>query len=233
MRIERSLAAIIGAAALWIGVAACATTTGQSAPANGTTPAAPGTLSPDALWPTSTREHVDLWLHGYALLTGDTARIPFFRRGYRQQMHELRKGQSVYTALDANADKLSARFVTNPALVNGQFLPFYFSSFAQMQRVTDLFVQTAGDPRATNDPVVQQLFNVLNATYANPVDRDWLRLFVQSLADENANFYQAYWTKETAARAATRLAVDSIWQRIYRPKLQRFLNNTQQSNGEL
>ena len=229
----RSLAACVGAAALCVAVGACATTVAQTATAAGAGVAGPGAISPDAVWPTSMREHVDLWLHGYALLTGDTARIPFFRRGYRQQMRDIRKGQRAYTALDANADKLSARFVTNPALVNGQFLPFYFSSFAQMQRVTDLFVQTAGDPRASNDPVDQQLFNVLNATYANPVDRDWLRLFVQSLADENAHFYQAYWTNETAARSATRQAVDSLWQRVYRPKLQRFLNNTQQSNGEL
>src|SRR5437660_1447498 len=61
----------------------------------------------------------------------------------------------------------------------------------------------------------------------------WLRLFVQSLADENTRFYQSYWSGEQAARAATRQAVDSVWQRLYRLRLQRFLNNTQQSNGEL
>src|SRR5690348_2454580 len=142
MILTGSLAACVGAAALCVAVGACATTVAQTATAAGAGVAGPGAISPDAVWPTSMREHVDLWLHGYALLTGDTARIPFFRRGYRQQMRDIRKGQRAYTALDANADKLSARFVTNPALVNGQFLPFYFSSFAQMQRVTDLFVQT-------------------------------------------------------------------------------------------
>jgi hypothetical protein len=233
MTTSRSLTASAAAAAFCLAVSACATTAAQTATSGGISVAGPGAVSPDAVWPTSTREHVDLWLHGYAFLTADTARIPFFRRGYRQQMRDIRKSQSAYTALDANADKLSARFIINPALVNGQFLPFYFASFAQMHRVTDLFVQTAGDPRATNDPVVQQLFNVLNATYGNPVDRDWLRLFVQALADENTHFYQAYWTRETAARSATRQAVDSLWQRLYRPKLQRFLNNTQQANGEL
>jgi hypothetical protein len=226
----RSFAAITTVAALCAAISACATTVGQTA---GATAAGPGTVSSDAVWPTSTREHVDLWLHGYALLTADTARIPFFRRGYRQQMRDLRSRQNVYTSLDANTEKLSARFVANPALVNGQFLPFYFSSFAQIQQVTDLFLQTGGDPRASNDPLVQQLFNVLNGTFTSAADRDWLRLFVQALADENARFYQNYWTNETAARSATRRAVDSLWQRVYRPKLQRFLNNTQQSNGEL
>lgn len=211
-------------------VCGCATAVGQSG--TGTT-ARPGTISSDATWPVSTREHVDLWLHGYALLTGDTARVPFFRRGYRQQMRQLRSSRSVYTQLDANAEKLSQRFVANPSLVNGQFIPFYFSSFQQLQQVADLLVQTGGDPRSTNDPLVRQQLLVLNNTFGAPADRDWLRLFVQCLADENSRFYESYWSAEQTSRAATRQAVDSVWQRGYRSKLQRFLNNTQQANGEL
>ena len=211
-------------------LAACATTLGTAATE---TSAGPATISPDATWPTSTREHVDLWLHGYAMLTGDTARVPFFRRGYRQRMRDLRRMRGVLTQLDANAEKLSARFVANPSLVNGQFLPFYFSSFQQIQQVTDLFLQTGGDPRSVSDPGVQRLFGILNNSFPAAADRDWLRLFVQALADENAHFYESYWSSEMSARAATRQAVDSAWQRIFRPKLQRFLNNTSQSNGEL
>jgi hypothetical protein len=218
------------AAALCTALAACATTMGQSASGSS---AAPSSISPDESWPVSTREHVDLWLHGYALLTGDTARVPFFRRGYRQTMRQVKSSRGAYTQLDANADQLSARFRVNPGLVNGQFLPFYFSSFQQMQQVTDLFLQTGGDPRSTNDPLTRQLLAVLGSTFASGPDRDWLRLFVQSLADENTHFYQAYWTSEQTSRAPTRQAVDSIWQRVYRPKLQRFLNNSQQNNGEL
>jgi hypothetical protein len=212
---------------------ACATTVGQQGTTMATSSGAPGTISPDAEWPTSTREYVDLWLHGFAMLTGDTARIPFFRRGYRMRMRDLRSRRGVLTQLDANADKLSARFVANPSLVNGQFIPFYFSSFQQIQQVTTLFIQAEGDARATNDPSTRQLFGVLNGVFASPVDRDWLRLFVQALVDENAHFYQAYWSEEVANRAPTRRAVDSVWQNTFRPKLQRFLNNTQQANGEL
>lgn len=228
LRVNRRLFAAT-ACMLLVGCAMAASPSGSGTitPAGG-----PGTVSPDASWPTSTREHVDLWLHGYALLTGDTARVPFFQRGYRQTMRQLRTSRSVFTQLDANADKLSARFVSNPALVNGQFLPFYFSSFQQMQQVIDLFVQTSGDPRATNDATVRQIFSVLNGTFAAPADRDWLRLFVQCLADENTRFYQSYWSSEQTNRAATRQAVDSVW-RLYRPKIQRFLNNTRQTNGEL
>src|SRR5437763_15643363 len=133
---KRKITLVVVGAALAAVVAACSTTTGS--PTTRTAPG-PGTISPDNTWPTSTRQHVDLWLHGYALLTGDTARVPLFRRGYRQQMRQLRTSRSVFTQLDANADKLSARFRLNPGLVNGQFVPFYFSSFEQIQQVTDLF----------------------------------------------------------------------------------------------
>jgi hypothetical protein len=167
------------------------------------------------------------------MLTSDTARVPFFRRAYRQRIRAIRTQRSAFTLLDANADKLSARFVANPSLVNGQFLPFYFSSFQQIQQVTDLFIRADGDVRATNDPATRQLFGVLNGTFPSAADRDWLRLFVQSLGDENSRFYLAYWSDEMTRRAATRRAVDSLWQRVYRPKLQRFLNNTQQANGEV
>ena len=226
-----NLQRLIAAACCAVSIA-CATSLSQSG-APTITPAASGAIAPDADWPTSTREHVDLWLHGFALLTGDTARVPFFRRAYRQHIRAIRTHQNAVTLLDANADKLSARFVANPALVNAQFLPFYFSSFQQVQQITDLFVRADGDARATNDPATRQLFGVLNASLPSAADRDWFRLFVQSLGDENSKFYQAYWSDEMNRRAPIRRAVDSVWQRVYRPKLQRFLNNTQQANGEL
>lgn len=216
-------------AALAILVAACATGLGSTA--TGSTAEGPATETLTG-WETAEHEHIDLWLHGYALLTSDTARVPLFRRGYRQSMLDLRSKRGVYTQLDANMDKLQARFRTNPALVNGEFLPFYFSSFQQIQQVTNLFLQSDGDPRSVNDPAVRQLFAVLAATFPAAADRDWLRLFVQCLGDENARFYQSYWSGEQAARRDTREVVDSIWRRN-RPRIQRFLNNTQQASGEI
>jgi hypothetical protein len=180
----------------------------------------------------ATHEHIDLWLHGYAMLTSDTARVPLFARGYRQFIREVRTKRGVYTQLDANAENLSARFRVNPSLVNGQFIPFYFSSFQEIQQVTSLFLRAGGDPRAASDPTTQQLIAVLAAAFPSPADRDWLRLFVQSLADENTHFYQSYWSSEQTARAATRETVDSIWRKNH-ARFQRFLNNTQQANGEI
>jgi hypothetical protein len=226
--IMRSIQRATAGLGLAIAFVACATGLG---PSTGT-PTGGQPSAPPTGWTTTTHEHVDLWLHGYAFLTADTARVPLFHRGYRQFIRDVRSKGGAFTQLDANADKLSARFRLNPALVNGQFVPFYFSSFAEMQQVTDLFVRADGDPRAANDPTVRQLLAVLAASFPSPADRDWLRLFVQSLADENARFYQNYWSTEQTSRAAARQAVDSVW-RQYLPRLQRFLNNTQQSSGEL
>lgn len=223
---RRAVSVAIASTMLCIG---CATGLGPGS-AGGAVNGAAG--APAAGWSVTTHEHIDLWLHGFALLTGDTARVPLFRRGYRQFIRDLRTRRGAFTQLDANAEKLSARFRVNPALVNGEFLPFYFSSFQQLQQITELFLQSDGDPRSASDPGVQQLFAVLAATFPSPADRDWLRLFVQSLADENDRFYQNYWNSEQTARAAIRQAVDSVW-RHFLPRLQRFLNNTQQLSGEV
>lgn len=209
--------------------AACATGFGTTP--GGGTDVGPG-ASPEAGWSIATHEYIDLWLHGYAMLTADTERVPLFARGYRQYIRDLRTKRGVYTELDANADKLSARFRVNPALVNGQFVPFYFSSFQQIQQVTDLFIRADGDPRAASDPATRQLIAVLAAAFPSAADRDWLRLFVQCLADENTRFYQSYWSSEQTARSGTRETVDSIWRKNH-VRLQRFLNNTQQPSGEI
>src|SRR5215210_56910 len=105
----RCLTAIASAAL----VAACASTGGGA----GGTATDPGTTSPgtsagdqnaggqNAIWPIKTREHVDLWLHGYALLQEDTTFVPFFRRGYSSEMTVLKNRANVLSQLDANRDR--------------------------------------------------------------------------------------------------------------------------------
>jgi hypothetical protein len=188
---------------------------------------------PEQGWSTATREHVDLWLHGFALLTSDTARVPYFQRGYRQRMLDLKRQRNVLTSLDANRDKLSARFATNPGLVNAQFVAMYFPSFEEISRATSFFLQAEGDPRRASDPTVQAQIALLAANFPTPADRDWLRLYVQGLQDESNKFYHAYWTTEQQNRSAARAALESSWRSTYYQKFRRFLNNTQQAAGEL
>jgi hypothetical protein len=216
---------------LLAGLAACVSTTGSGA---GPRPTSSGTPPrANAGWSTATRQHVDLWFHGFAMLTSDTAQIPYFERDYRRRMLDLKRQRGLTTMLDANRERLSARLATTPALANAQFIALYFGSLAEIVRATDFLVRTQGDPRAVTDPTLRLELAVLAANFPTAADRDWARIFVQSLQDENTRFYQAYWNMEQQNRAAARADFEARWQSDYYPKFRRFLNNTQQPVGEL
>jgi hypothetical protein len=216
-------------------VAACATTTGGTGGGAGGPVSSPvqTTPQPGIVWGVNTREHVDLWLHGFALLQEDTTFVPFFRRGYTTDMTVLKNRANVVTQLDANRDRLRARLATNPRLVNAQFVPLAFSSWNELTQVVDLFVRANGDPRAASSQEQASAIAFLAAYFQTGADRDWLRLFVQSLNDESSRFYHSYWLQQQRERANVLELVDTLWQRTYRPRMQRFLNNTQQGNGTI
>jgi hypothetical protein len=234
-RAGRGLAAL--ALLLSAGCASAGTATRSPGPSPSSGPTATqGGTTPlvQAAWPVRTREHVDLWLHAYAMLTPDSTLVPYFRRGYREQMVAVRRQRGVTSLLDANRARLLERVAVQPSLATGpQFLPFYFASWDQMRQVVDLFIRAGGNPRATNDATLQQYFAVLGSSFQSAPDREWLRLLVESVDDESRKFYHDYWLAESRARAGIVAHVDSVWQRSWRPAFQRFLNNTQQQNGEL
>ena len=220
-------------------VSACAGATPSAdpapVPARGST-SAPPVSSPlvQSTWPVRAREHLDVWLHGYALITTDTTLVPYFRRGYRDRITALRRQRGVSSLIDANSDRLLARIAIQPSLsTSGQFLPLYFSSWEQMRQVIELFVRNNGNPGASNDPAVASYFAILGGAFGSAPDREWLRLFTESVDDERRRFHHDYWTTALRSHAAVVSHVDSLWQRQWRPALQRFLNNTQQQNGEL
>jgi hypothetical protein len=208
-------------------VAALFVTVAGAAAAPRTTQRPPGT------WRVTSLEHVDLWLHGFALLTSDTGHVPFFARGYKQRVTAAKRQRNIFTQLDANQQQLSARFAANPALANGQFLAMYFDSFQGIVNATDFFIRSNGNPRAASDPQIQQQIALLAANFPSQADRNWLRLFVQSLQDEDAKFFHGYWTTEQQTRGAAYSAFQEQWLSRYYPKLSRFLNNTQQASGQL
>lgn len=222
------------AAAFFGAGCSAATGTGSTAQPPAPTSGANGTLGlPAPGWRVGTLEHVDLWLHGFALLTSDTGRVPFFARGYKQQVTALKRQKNIFTQLDANQQDLSARFAANPALANAQFVAMYFQTFPEIVNATDMFIRSGGDPRASSDPQVQQEIALLASNFPTQADRNWLRQFVQSLQDESTRFYHAYWTNEQTARGPALAAFREAWMTTYYPKLSRFLNNTQQSGGQL
>ena len=184
-------------------------------------------------WRVTTKEHVDLWLHGFALLTSDSGHVPFFARGYKQEITALKRQRNIFTQLDANQQDLSRRFATNPSLTNAQFLAMYFNSFQEIVEATDFLVRSQGNPRASSNPDVQQRIAFLAANFPTAADRDWVRKFVDALQDENNRFYHDYWTKEQQTRGAAFAQFNQEWTAKYYPKLSRFLTNTQQPSGEL
>src|SRR5262249_31358594 len=163
------------------------------------------------------------------LLTSDTGRVPFFARGYKQQITAVKRQRNAYTLLDANQPELSSRFATNPALANAQFLAMYFSTFQEIVNATDYFIRSGGNPRAAPAPSIQQQIALFAANFRTEADRKWLRLFVQSLEDESKKFYHDYWTSEQQARGAAFAQAVQQWNSTWYSKLSRFLNNTQQA----
>lgn len=222
--------------------AACAPTVSPSpSPSPGTSPvSAPrsGGVSPSPLvpstWGMHTNEGVDLWLHSFAMLSPDTMLVPYFERGYRERMATLRRNRNASSLLDTNRPTLVARFTANPSLATGaQFIPLYFESWEQLRWMIELFTRSGGNPNAVNDPGSRTAFAILASSFPSAADREWLRLFAASVEDERVRFYHDYWTEQQRSHAVLMSHVDSLWQIQWRPALQRFLNNSQQQNGEL
>src|SRR2546423_4658563 len=237
--IEDNMKQLLRASALAPAVAlalACATVGGGSGGTVTNGGAGPGDQNagrPAIVWPIKVREHVDLWLHGYAMLQEDTTFVPFFRRGYGTEMTVLKNRANVVTQLDANRDKLRARLAVNPQLINAQFVPLNFASWNDLTSTVDLFIRSNGNPRAASSQQQANAIAFLAAYFQTGPDRDWLRLFVQSLTDESNRFYHSYWLQQQRERANVLELVDTLWQRTYPPRMQRFLNNTQQGNGTI
>lgn len=230
IRSSAVVAALLLSACATSGVGSSAPSGQTSAPSGGAQTGGGASRTP---WRVTTDEHVDLWLHGFALLTSDTGHVPFFARGYKQEVQGIKRQKNLLTQLDANQQQLSQRFVSNPGLTNAQFLAMYFPSFQEIVNATDLFIRSSGNPRAASDPQMQQEIAILAGNFPSPADRDWLRLFVQSLQDESTKFFHAYWTGEQQTRGAAFAQFNQQWTSEYYPKLARFLNNTQQASGSL
>jgi hypothetical protein len=210
-------------------LAGCATMGGTG----GTDTSGQTNTTPPTQWPINTYEHVDLWLHGFAMIQDDTTLVPFFKRGYKAEMNDLKRRSNVTTQLDANIANLRSRFATNPRLVNAQFIPMYFASLDELVQVMDLFERSDGNPRAASNQETANLIQLLSGYFPLPADREWARLFVQSIRDENTRFYRAYWDQQQRERATVLTAVRDQWSNTYRTRLERFLNNTSQAGGEI
>jgi len=207
----------------------CAGLGGSGTPSTDTAPAA--SSAPVSPWTVKTSYVLDLWLHGYAMVQRDTTQVPFFRHGYRQIVASAKSSRGVSTQLDANASTLQRGLDANPALVSGQFLGLQERTWDEMQADIAAFLDANGDPAAARDSTMRPAIAAYAQSYPNKADRDWLRLFAQSLADEHTRFYQQYWNDRQRELAPVLARVDSLFTNRYYPPLRGYLNNSQLERG--
>lgn len=202
-----------------------------------TTPTGGGGVGPVSTtttrWPVKSAPHIDLWLHSFALISDDTSAVPLFKRGYRDSIVAVRNRSNVLTSLDANRATLVRRLNTNPALVQAQFLALQFANFADLRRGIEVFLQYQGDPSRAPDQNTAGLIQQLAASFPTAADRDWIRLFLAGVIDEQTRYYDAEYQRVLRARSNVVNAVESMWQNTYRAKFDRYLTNTSQRQGEI
>ena len=184
-------------------------------------------------WPVKTRSHVDLWLHGYALLLEDTAQVPLFDRGYRERVTVAKNARDLYTGFDSASRQLRTTLRARPGLEGAQFLALYFGSWEELQQAMTYFLKAEGDPARAANREVQGIVAFLAQQFPRAEDREWARQFVAALERERVGFFHDWWLSESRRRASGLAAGDSLWQSVWRPRLQPFLNATQQQNGDV
>jgi hypothetical protein len=182
-------------------------------------------------WRLDTREHVDLWLHGFALLQDDASLVPYFRLGYRAALGQVRP--STGGQFDANRAQLQRRFVENANLTSAQFLALYFASWDDLRRGVDRFVRDNGDVRMARTQDELRMYATVRTYFPTAEDREWLRLFVQSLDDERSRFYRGYWIQQQQRRASMRSAIEALWTGTYGGAFSRFMRNSVQREGTI
>ncbi len=184
-------------------------------------------------WPVKTREHVDLWLHGFALLSADSSTVPLFARDYRDHVTIEKNKRGVYTAFDSSRAALAATLRNRPVLEGAQFVALYFGTWEELRQAVDYFVQAEGDPSKAKNRQVQGIIAFLAQQFPRKEDREFAQRFMTALEGERAAFHHQWWLDEQRARTAALAAADSLWQSKWRPALQTYLNHTQQGNGDL
>ena len=182
-------------------------------------------------WPLKTREHVDLWLHAFALLSDDSSQVPLFRRNYRDPVTVEKNRRGIVTDFDANADALRAALLKSRSLPGAQFAALAFQSDAEMDRAFDAFIAAKGDPRRVGNKQSAQTVAYLAQYFQTPDEQEWARRLMNSLKSERSKFHHDFWVEEQRRRSGALAATDSLWQKVLRPSIDRFLGGTRQNSG--
>ena len=169
--------------------AACASAVPVGVPGGVNGAAAPGgadavpVSSQPLRWPVRTAEHIDLWLHSFALISEDTSRVRLYRNGYRDSLVVVKNQRNVLTSLDANRATLAKRLAATGGYLQAQFLPFEFANWDAMKYAIERFLQFEGDPRRAPDRETAARVAQIASMFPSMADREWLRLFLAGVLD--------------------------------------------------
>lgn len=190
-------------------------------------------VRPNGPWPIKTREHVDLWLHGYALLTDDTSHVPLFRKGYRDSLIVVRNAARQTSRLDSDRAALQATLTATPALVNGQFYAQHFTNYGTLRVSLKQLTQSKGRVESARDREQQAMLALAANYFGTAPMREFAEMFSAALQDESERFFHANWLETQRARAGVIARADSLWRTAWFPKLAGFLRGTGQRSGEI
>ena len=203
-------------------------------PGSGPTTRTPYTEVPATeAWPVKTRYVIDLWLHGFAMITDDTAKVPIFRRGYRDFMVVEKNKRQILTLLDSDHDSLAKYLVEHPYVINSQFFVLGQHEWDVMYQDIQAYLQTGGDPRKVKGAAAQQALRPYFGMFPGSADRKFLAMFAAALQDEHTKFYQAYWRQVEAAQRPVLAAVDTLWDKVYLRQFRRFQQGAELERGEI
>jgi hypothetical protein len=204
-----------------------------ASPPTTTVPAVEREGRPVSGWRIATREHVDLWLHGFAMLQADSSLVPYFRLDYRDAASQARRQSGTRSLLDTNHDRLRQRTIDNPQLTSAQFLALYFASWEDLQQGVERFLRDNGEVATARSFEMRRLYATLATYFPTSTDRDWLRIFVQSLEDERSRFFAAHWAQQQSLRAPVQSAIESQWNGGTGTAIGRFLTASDQRRGTI
>ena len=189
--------------------------------------------SPDNPWPVKTRYVVDLWLHGFAMISDDTSRVPIFRRGYRDEMVVEKNKMQLVTLLDTDHDSLARYADAHPYIAGAQFAVLAEHNWDAMYRDIQVFLLSGGDPRKVKAQDDAQVVKAWFQIFPGASDRKWLKMFATALNDEHLKFYERYWNRVELARRPVLSAVDSAWTKIYLKQFRRFQQGADLEYGDI
>ncbi|HYW49243.1 MAG TPA: hypothetical protein VE861_01485 [Gemmatimonadaceae bacterium] len=188
---------------------------------------------PNGPWPIKVREHIDLWLHGYALLSEDTSQVPLFRRGYRDSLIVVRNAAQRTSRLDSMRVALQRTLASTPELINGQFYASHFTNYGTLRVSLQQLTQSKGKVQDVRDRDQQQMVALAANYFGTAPTREFAEQFSVALESESQRFHHADWLETQRTRAPVITRADSLWRTVWFPKLAGFLRGTGQRNGEI